>query len=146
MSIERDTVVIEAITRLETTQEEVSTTIKDMLQHAVQEIRDRKLTIGLPASLQITRRQEMPEGLLLDLGVTDGGVSGPLAGYNHIVLRDDGKLYNLRVLGEDDGDGEWEYLGELSGELDAKGYIEYGLRATKGVGQLLVRASGRRGR
>lgn len=45
-----------------------------------------------------------------------------VTGYSQAVLRRDGRLYKLLVLGEED-DGEWNYVGELREELRPDEYL-----------------------
>src|SRR4030042_2871050 len=47
----------------------------------------------------------------------------PIATSRHLVLGDDGKLYNFKVIGEGDEDGEWKHEGILEEEAEPRDYI-----------------------
>lgn len=59
----------------------------------------------------------------------------------HVVLRRDGKLYQLEVFGEPDEEGDWEYEGKLLGEINDEDYLNITPRVIEGVEELISGAT-----
>ncbi len=56
----------------------------------------------------------------------------------HVILRPDGRLSLLKVVGEPDNDGDWEYEAEDKGELSPEEYLKFAPLAAQTLERLLL--------
>lgn len=137
--MERESTVEQIMANYEAAQKEAANALKTLLQQRTQEV------LGL---LGLELFQKHIEGvfgnidldvkdLLLDGGILEKGQTKVAYGATHAVLRPDGKLYHLRVLGEPDEEGDWEYQGTLQEEVTDQEYLSKAPSVIKRVEKII---------
>lgn len=115
--MERDSDIRRILDEYEAVRKKMAGVLKGLLQTLTQEALEKNLFGGfIPKAL---------EGVDLDIkepflygGLLEGELTEVGSRTEHIILRGDGKLYRLEVLGKPDKDGNWSYESRLLGGIN----------------------------
>jgi len=97
--------------------------LKAMLQEETKKALEQKLFEGHDP---FPRVKFGTTGILYNVATFESGINqSGYYGADHLVLTSDGKLIQFRVVGEDDGDGEWTNEGRSGNEAEPRQYLDW---------------------
>lgn len=135
--MERELTLEEIMANYEAAQRETVNGLKKLLQQRTQK------ALGLKALREDVKEKAFGDidldvkDLLLDGAIIEQGQTEVAYGATHAVLRPDGKLYKLRVLGGPGEEGDWEYQGTLQGEITDQEFLDIAPLVIKEVEMLI---------